>query len=250
MKPQLDLKRESSLWDYRNRSNTFHGILENPHWMKSYFSSLALTLPLPSLIKRYKMESMNNSPRNLIVVTRYMFQPLSLPKLRLQSTADTCSSVLTCTNNFMFGFTIDELMPKTMWRIPKIFRMHSGPAGPYSSSFPGIKVTSQKKKKSNKSTAISFFSLPTFQDEMQLLSDPSWPLNNMSLSWVDPLIPQFFPRANTTDLGRIGIIRQTVQSYMARGWLNPRIWSNPGMRFPLNSLDVIRNCYFPVQDPI
>ena len=38
--------------DYRNRSKTFSEMIENPHGMKSYFSFLALALPLPSLIKR------------------------------------------------------------------------------------------------------------------------------------------------------------------------------------------------------
>ena len=57
--------------DYRNRSKTFSEMIENPHGMKSYFSFLALALPLPSLIKRYKMErTINNSHSNLIVATR------------------------------------------------------------------------------------------------------------------------------------------------------------------------------------
>ena len=151
-----------------------------------------------------------------------MFHPLSLPKLRLQSTADTCSSVLICTNNFMLDFTIDELMPKTMWRMHKIFRMHLGPSAPYSFYFPGIKEVRRKKKVTSLLPSL-FFPSPLFKMKCNCSLTPADPwITRVWAEWIH--LYGNFSLVNTTVLGKTGVSGQTVQCYTAQGGLNPRIW--------------------------
>lgn len=66
---------------------------------------------------------------------------------------------------------------------------------------------------------------------------------------MDPLIWQFLPSKHYS-LGKNWRKWTSSTVLHGPGWAEPKDVEEPRMRLPLNSLDVIRNCYFLVQDPI